>query len=273
MLVLSFAAAAGAQTTRPAPTAPATGFLYKTIELEGETYAYSVFVPPDYTPDKAWPAILFLHGSGERGTDGFLQTDVGIGHALRLRHQLIPAVVVMPQCRPNEFWTGTMSRLALRCLEQTSREYRLDRDRLYLTGLSLGGHGVWFIAAEHPQIFAALVPICGFAELGDPTGVARQLAPRLVGTPAWAFHGALDASVPAEKSREMVAAIRQAGGEAYYSELPERNHFIWDTVYGRPELWRWLFDQRRGQKPASAPSPLPGETTGGPEPAPRSNDE
>lgn len=234
---------------------PATGFLYKTLTIDRQTYAYCVFVPPGYTPEKAWPVILFLHGSGERGTDGFLQTEVGIGTAIRRDYRRIPALVVMPQCRPNQSWDGPMRSMALRCLEATSRQYHLDPARVYLTGLSLGGQGVWHIAAAFPDHFAAIVPIAGFAELGESTGLAARLAPRLTKLPIWCFHGELDANVPVAKSREMVAAIRNAGGTVHCTEYKGANHFIWDRAYGDPALWKWLFAQRRGATKANGEEP------------------
>jgi len=226
-------------------TSPACGFLYKSLTLDGQTYAYCVFVPPDYKPDRAWPVVLFLHGSGERGDDGFLQTEIGVGRALRRNYRQIPAIVVMPQCRPGQLWVGPMAVLALRCLEETSREYRLDPQRIYLTGLSMGGHGAWLLAASLPDRFAAVVPVCGFAELGPSTGLAQRLAPPLKNLPIRCFHGALDTNVPPAKSREMVEAIRQAGGQVSYTEFPDGAHDIWDRVYDDPQLWRWLLEQRR----------------------------
>jgi predicted peptidase len=228
-----------------APAALATGFLYRSVTIESEKYAYCVYVPPEYTPDKPWPVILFLHGSGERGDDGFLQTEIGIGRALRRNYRMIPAIVVMPQCRPNQPWVGPMAVMALRCLEETSREYHLDPQRVYLTGLSLGGHGAWNIAAELPGRFAALLIICGFADLGESTGEAARLAARLTNVPIWCFHGQKDDAVPVQKAREMVAAIKAAGGKIEYVEYPDGTHGIWDRVYDNREVWRWLFEQRR----------------------------
>ena len=248
-------------TLADAPTtAPATGFLYKTIELKGETYAYCVYVPPDYTPDRAWPVILFLHGSGECGSDGFLQTEIGIGTAIRRHHELIPAIVVMPQCRPRQAWAGRgdlglMGTMALQCVETTSREYHCDPQRVYLTGLSLGGHGAWHIAARLPDTFAAVVPICGFADLADSTELVAAMAPRLTNVPIWCFHGDADTNVPVTKSRELVVAIRQAGGNVEYTEYKGLPHNVWDRAYGDPALWKWLFAQRRGQEKTETPAP------------------
>jgi len=235
-------------TTPAASQQPARGFLYKTLTLDDETYAYCVYVPPDYSTEQRWPLILALCGSGERGTDGFLQTDVGIGRAIRRRHQDIPAIVVMPQCRPETSWTGSMARLALRCVEVASQEYRIDPDRLYLTGLSLGGQGAWLIGAEAADHFAAIVPICGFVEWNEQSGLMERIAPILKNVPIWCFHGEKDDAVPVERSRDMVAALRRVGGKVKYTEYAGGGHAIWDRVYGDPELWKWLFAQKRAPR-------------------------
>lgn len=229
-----------------------TGFLRRTLALDGQMYAYAVYVPADYTPDRAWPLILFLHGSGERGDDGWLQTDVGLGRAIRRNYRAFPAIVVFPQCRPNQVWAeppeelGPMGRMALACVEQTSREFRCDPRRLYLTGLSLGGMGSWVIAAAHGEQFAAAAPVCGFVELQQDTGVADRVASKLVNFPIWTFHGDEDKSVPVERTRELVAAIRRLGGtKVFYTEYPQMGHNVWDKAYGDAALWRWMFEQQR----------------------------
>jgi predicted peptidase len=237
---------------QPAEDRPAiaSGFLFKSLKFEDRTYDYCVYVPPGYAPDRAWPVILFLHGSGEAGTDGFLQTDIGIGRAIRRDRSRIPAIVVMPQCRPKQRWLGRNLQMALRCVEETSKEYRLDPDRVYLTGLSLGGQGTWHLAAQLPDRFAAIVPICGFAELGpDTTAEAAKLAAKLTNVPIWCFHGDADTAVPVTKSREMVDAIRKAGGKAEYTEVKGGQHNVWDRAYEDPALWTWLFAQKRGSTP------------------------
>lgn len=252
-LMIAFALSQAGQpaASQPAETT-ATGFLDKTLTLDGETYAYSVYVPPEYTSERAWPVILFLHGSGERGTDGLLQTEVGIGRAIRRHREWFPAIVVMPQCRPNATWfgpdgLGPMATMALKCVEAASREYRLDRERMYLTGLSLGGQGTWLIAAAFPGQFAAIVPICGFLELGPtPTaGLTEQVAGQLVNENIWCFHGDADQAVSVTASRTLIAAIRAAGGNPRYTEYPGVGHNAWDAAYDTADLWRWLYIQKR----------------------------
>ncbi len=235
---------AGEEEVRPAPAA--FGFLLKTVEIEGQRVFYSVYVPPEYTHERAWPVILFLHGGGERGADGLLPTEVGIGSAIRRHREWFPAIVVIPQCSANDvWWSEAMMNRALRCVEAVSREYHLDGERLYLTGLSLGGAGTWHLGTRAAQHFAALVPICGFLELGPSSGLEAHVARDLRGVPIWVFHGALDDRVPVTKSREMVAALRAAGGNVQYTEYPEGGHNVWDQAYADPALWRWLFAQRR----------------------------
>lgn len=246
-----------------APAPPATGFLYKTLTFDGQTCAYCVYVPPDYTPARQWPAILFLHGAGERGTDGLLQTEVGLGSAIRRDYRRVPAIVVMPQCRPDMSWVGPMGALALRCLDAAAREYALDPQRIYLTGLSLGGQGSWHLAARHPERFAAVVPVCGFIAADASAELTAEFARRLRRVPVWCFHGDADQAVPVERSREPVAALRQAGGNVRYTEYAGVGHNAWDRAYADRELWAWLFAQRlpapppADTQPAAAPPPGP----------------
>lgn len=234
----------------------ASGFLYREIEFGGEKCAYSVYVPPEYSAARAWPVILFLHGSGERGKDGLLQTEVGIGSAIRRHRDWCPAIVVMPQCRPDQWWTDSMADMALKCLEDVSRDYRLDADRVYLTGLSLGGYGTWLIGSRFPEKFAAIVPICGFFGKPDQPADAvtlKKLAQCLKSTPVWCFHGARDRAVNVARDREIVAALREAGAPVKYTEVPDSDHNVWDRAYGDQKLWQWLLAQKRAPQPATNP--------------------
>ncbi len=237
-----------AEAPRAAPPTAAvpTGFLFKSLDVDGTTYACCVYVPPEYTPTKAWPVILFLHGSGERGSDGLLQTDVGIARAIRRDRSRVPAIVVMPQCPAKEQWSGPPGLAALRCLEATTREYTCDLSRIYITGLSLGGNGAWMLSAAAPNVFAAAAPICGF------TGAERadEVATAVKDLPIWIFHGDQDTAVPVEESRHMAALLRaNQAPSVKYTEYAGGGHGIWDRVYEDPEFWNWLFAQRR-EKPA-----------------------
>lgn len=130
-----------------------------------------------------------------------------------------------------------MQALALACLEIALNEYNVDRRRVVLTGLSLGGFGTWSLGAKFPERFCALAPVCGGGEPGD--------ARRLVGVPIWCFHGEVDPVVPVERSREMVEAVRAAGGHVSYTEYPGVAHNSWDPAYSDPEVIQWMLAQRR----------------------------
>ncbi|MEK7728184.1 MAG: alpha/beta hydrolase-fold protein, partial [candidate division KSB1 bacterium] len=142
-------------------SSPATGFLQRQVTLHNNEYCYQIFVPKNFTPKQKWPVLLFLHGAGERGSDCSAQTEIGLGPLLAQQRDTFPAIVVMPQCRPREVWFGEMEQYALLALEQTLAEFNGDRSRVYLTGLSMGGYGTFYLAARNPNKFAALLPICG----------------------------------------------------------------------------------------------------------------
>jgi len=235
-----------------------TGFLNRTMALAQDNYRYQVFVPSNYDPHKSWPVVLFLHGSGERGSDGLLQTEVGMGRAIRYAGANFPFIVVMPQCRRDRFWTDPdMQNVALIALDQTIREFHGDPERIYLSGLSMGGYGVWEIAIHNPGKFAALVPICGGLEapkdyanlhsslindaaIKDPYA---EVARRIGKTPVWIFHGDADPTVPVEESRKMAKALKDAGANVKYTEYPGMPHNSWDKAYAEPELIRWMMQQ------------------------------
>jgi predicted peptidase len=235
-----------------------TGFLDRTVSLNGESYRYQVYVPRDFDSKKKWPVILFLHGAGERNDDGLQQTDVGIGHAIRANAARFPFIVVMPQCRKDKRWIhADMQAQAMTALEQSIKEFHGDRDRLYLTGLSMGGYGTWDMTAKYPGKFAAYVPICGGiygpakvpdARVGlaaDPsvTDPYAETAKRIGYTPIWIFHGAADDTVPVEESRKMAHALEAAKANFHYTEYPGVGHNAWDKAYAEPELIPWLLAQ------------------------------
>ena len=216
-----------------------TGFINKTLNFEGKNYPYVVYVPRNYDGGKRWPVILFLHGAGERGSEGLSQSQVGLGGAIRMRPERWPAIAVFPQCEKDNRWDGAMARMALKSLDQTMYEYSTDPNRQYLTGLSMGGYGSWLIASEHPDRFAAVAPICG-------GGSPEEMAKKLTGVPIWAFHGDKDRAVPVERSRQMVQAIKDAGGKLIeYTEYPGVEHNSWDPAYNEAKFAAWLFEQHR----------------------------
>jgi predicted peptidase len=245
----------------PAQTfARETGFLNRAVKVGGVEYRYVVYVPREWNKRQKWPVILFLHGAGERGADGSAQTDVGIGRAIRFHPERYPFVVVMPQVRADKTWTDhEMEAQALAALEKTISEFHGDRERVYLTGISMGGYGTWNMGAKYPEKFAALAPICGgirglknFPQLhvevvDEPTVTdpVAETAHRIGKTPVWIFHGDADQSVPVEGSREMAEALRAIGGDVRYTEYPGVGHNSWDKAYAEAELPQWMLQQRR----------------------------
>ena len=234
-----------------------TGFLDRNITVAGRAYHYQVYVPADYSTKASWPAILFLHGAGERGNDGLLQTNVGLAPAIRQNPSRYPAIVVFPQLPPDSQWVGTPADMAVAALQQTMREFHVDPSRVYLTGLSMGGHGTWYIAYRHPELFAAVVPICGWVRdfpqfrgsvpvvPGDSAAIMPNLVQRLGRVPIWIFHGEVDQVVNVNGSREPAAALKAAGADVHYTELLGLNHNSWDAAYASEEFRNWLFAQQR----------------------------
>lgn len=203
--------------------------------------------------EEKYSLVLFLHGAGERGDDNesqlihctsrFLQDD------LRQEH---PCFVLAPQCPQDEKWVdvnwsaeshsmkaapASPLELALEALGSVEQRFRIDADRIYLMGLSMGGYGTWDLICRYPDRFAAAVPICGG---GDAT-----VAAKITDVPVWVFHGGNDAVVRPERSRNMVLALKKAGGQPRYTEYPGVGHNSWTPAMSEPGLFEWLFAQRR----------------------------
>ena len=227
-------------------------------DRRAHVFPYRLLLPVGLDPagdsaGRSWPLILFLHGAGERGSDNALQLKyLPEQMALPENRERYRAFVLAPQCPPDRTWSAVDMRtmapsrtrkpprealVVLLLLDQIMKEHPVDPRRVYLTGLSMGGYGAWHLAARHPERWAAVVPICGG---GDMTSVAR-----LKDLPIWAFQGAKDPVVPAERSREMVEAVRKAGGKPRYTEYPDVAHDSWTPAYRDPELLAWLFAQER----------------------------
>lgn len=200
---------------------------------------YLIHVPEAYGDDDAaeWPLVLFLHGAGERGDD----LDRVKAHGpprFAAEGRTLPYIAVAPQCPAGETWnTNTAALLAL--LDKVEREYRVDRSRVYVTGLSMGGYGTWSVAAAAPERFAAIAPICGGA--ADPFW--RVMA--LKDTPVWAFHGSDDRVVALSESVDAVERVRFAGGTAKLTVYEGVGHDSWTETYDNGEFWAWLLSQRR----------------------------
>jgi predicted peptidase len=231
LLPLSDAVAAGRQEHHAF-----TKEIRKTVSLN-----YLLYLPPGYGKEKGknWPLILFLHGSGERGDDLDRVKTNGPPRLVSEGRDL-PFIIVSPQApRQNNWDPDALNAL----LDEVEAQYPVDHDRVYLTGLSMGGSGTWRMAAAHPERFAAIAPICGS---GDPA-TARTLAHM----PVWAFHGAKDELVPVEESREMVAALKEVGNPAKLTVYPDLGHDSWTATYNDPALFEWFLSHKRGETQTS----------------------
>ncbi len=244
-------------------SAYSSGFLDRTLSIHDTIYSYQVYVPVHEARSQPLPVILFLHGSSERGSDGLIQTNVGIGPAIRQHRASYPAIIVFPQAPASPgkglFWEGLAAEIALMSLEQTMKEFPADPDRVYLAGLSMGGRGVWSLAYRDPARFAALAPICGWVLDPDDLKVLSPVVPvsdagadplsafaqKLRHTPVWVFHGEMDDIVPVERSREVVRALEAVGAPCRYTEYPGLGHNCWDATFASKGFQQWLFAQRR----------------------------
>lgn len=233
-------------------------FVERSVTVDGIAYRYQVFVPARNARRGTAPTVLFLHGTGERGSDGDKPTRVGLGPYIRAHADTFPAIAVFPQAPDGRDWNGVAAEIAFAALDAAAEEFNGDRERSYLTGLSMGGYGTWELALMQPQRFAALAPVCGgltapraernlvVTPLQGEADPPAALAQRLKHLPVWIFHGAKDDVVPPRESREISVALKAMGGDVRYTEFPEANHNSWDPAYSQtPELWPWLFAQRR----------------------------
>ena len=227
------------------------------IHQRGEfTLPYRIYIPFNYDPNKKYPLLLNLHGAGNRGSDNKR-------HLLFINRPLSnpelsvdEAIILYPHCPLENKWVHTNwyagsydleqvpeseeLKAVLEVLAQVRENYSVDPNRIYLTGYSMGGYGTWTLLMNHPDLFAAAVPMCG---AGDPNkaGVIKDI-------PIWAIHGAKDPIVPVKGSRDMAAALEKAGATNFrYTELPEVEHDAWNYTFNTPEIFHWLFSQQKGK--------------------------
>ena len=226
----------------------------KTYKLDDQfTLLYRVLSPPKIEPGKKYPLVLFLHGAGERGSDNKAQLKWGVADFAKNMDKH-PCFLVVPQCPGGQKWceVNWAARehsmpsepakpllAARKVIEQMIKDQPVDAGRLYVTGLSMGGYGTWDALQRWPELWAAGIPVCGGGDLAGAKKMAK--------TPIWAFHGDKDGAVPVERSRKMIEAIRQAGGQPKYTEYPGVGHNAWTPAYGSAETMDWLFAQRKAQ--------------------------
>jgi predicted peptidase len=227
-----------------------TGFIdlaYKGSEGEGK---YVVFVPQDYKGDKAYPLILFLHGLGESGTDGVKQTKVGLGPAIKKKEKTFPFFAVFPQSQKRTWAANSEDgKRALAILAEVQKNYKIDSKRIYLTGLSMGGFGTWSLAATYPERWAAIAPICGGIFFSKDAKInksekIKQIAEKIKDIPCWCFHGGADKVVLPQRSQEIIATVKDAGGMPVYTEYDGVAHNSWDRAYGTAKLYDWFLKHK-----------------------------
>ncbi len=199
---------------------------------------YLLSLPEGYEADAArqWPLIVFLHGAGERGDDLELLNKHGPPKLIAQGREL-GAIVASPQVPGGEVWDPVVVKVLT---DELCATLRVDKDRVYLTGISMGGFGTWETALAFPDTYAAIAPICG------GTGVRFLLAERIKHLPVWIFHGALDTVVEPAHSQKMHDALKKAGGKVRFTLYPEAKHDSWTATYDDAEFWSWLLAQKRG---------------------------
>jgi predicted peptidase len=194
---------------------------------------------PDSSVPSPWPLILFLHGSGERGTDFTDIVKRGLPKEL-VNGRKIPFLVVAPQCPPKSTWSVHLDAL-MAFIEDLQSRYTIDSARIFITGMSMGGTGTWHLACTFPDRFAAIVPVCGDSTwyVGDPIEIIdiRHL-------PVWVFHGEQDGVIPVNVSQTLVNALQKCGGNVRFTVYPDVGHNCWNQVYATSELYSWLSSQR-----------------------------
>jgi predicted peptidase len=221
-----------------------SGFLAMTVSNGEQDQPAALYVPRDYDDSKEWPLIVFLHGAGERGDDGWFQMAVGIGEQVMEHPDRFPCLVYMPQCPKSWSWGSRANRnrpdasaFVTDGIEQIISKYNINEDAISLTGLSMGGFGTFIYGANNAERFSALMPICGGGNVDDAATLAKL--------PIRVFHGGADDVVVPERSREMVEAIKAAGGEIAYTEYPGVDHDSWSQTYSNADNIAWLLEQRR----------------------------
>jgi predicted peptidase len=193
---------------------------------------YLLYLPKDYNESqKNFPLVLFLHGAGERGTDIEKVKTHGLPKLIN-QGKDFPFIVVSPQCPDDIFWNVD---ILIKLLDEIESNYRVDKNKIYVTGLSMGGHGTWELALRQPNRFAAIAPVCGWTDTSRACSIAHL--------PIWVFHGAKDVVVPVTASEQMVDKLKSCGSNVKLTIYPEANHDSWTETYNNEELYKWFLEQ------------------------------
>ncbi len=239
-----------------------TSFEKRAHSYKQGTLGYRVLYPENFDPSKKYPLVYFLHGAGERGTDNEKQLVHGSKLFLNTNNrQDYPAIVVFPQCPSDDYWANVSREVneetgkrdfifakkgkptkamqgTLSLIDSLVALSHVDKTRVYISGLSMGGMGTFELVSRRPNTFAAAMPICG----GDNPKSVKNYVKKL---PFWVFHGAKDDVVPPKFSQQMVDALKARGGTVRFSLYPDANHNSWDSAFAEPEFLSWLFSQSK----------------------------
>jgi predicted peptidase len=200
---------------------------------------FLLYLPKDFGKEKKkWPLMMFLHGSGERGDD-LEKVKVHGPPKLVAQGKEFPFIIISPQCPEGTRWASQVEMLNA-LLDEAMAKLPVDEERIYLTGLSMGGQGVWHFAYQYPQRFAAIAPVCGWG-VRDVMCVFKNM-------PAWIFHGAKDDVVPVAESERLYEGLKKCGNDVKYTVYPDANHDSWTETYNNPELYTWLLQHKRTQQ-------------------------
>lgn len=201
-------------------------------------FDYFLFLPQNYDSAEALPLIVFLHGAGERGSNLEVVKKHGPPKIVETNPDF-GFIVVSPQCPSGQRWNAPD---VMALVNHIKDSYKVDKERVYLTGLSMGGYGTWDVAANYPYEFAAVAPVCGG---GNP-----RYTRRMAHLPTWVFHGAKDGVVPMSQSEEMIAGMEKAGGNPKFTIYPEAGHDSWTKTYDNPALYEWFLKHKKQERPA-----------------------
>ncbi len=224
----------------------------ESFQTKGMTLPYRLLRPAKVEKGTLYPLVIFLHGAGERGTDNETPLVHGVKEfAKPASRKAFPCFLIAPQCPEGKKWVevdwslrshempkvpSEPEAILLQLLDSLEKTLPIDKSRIYVTGLSMGGYGVWDLTCRHPDRFAAAVPVCG----GGDESKGKKAAQ----VPVWAFHGAKDGVVVPERSRNMIEAMKKAGAQPKYTEYPDVGHDAWNRAYADPAMMRWLFAQQ-----------------------------
>ncbi len=216
------------------------------------TLNYRLLKPEDFDPAEKYPLVIFLHGAGERGDDNTAQLKHGMNNFCKPENRAeFPCYVLAPQCPKDQKWADVdwsqpkvafppkvspSLQAVFEVVDEMVKDAAIDPKRIYITGLSMGGYGTWDAIARRPTFFAAALPICGGADVTTADAIHH--------VPTWCFHGGADRVVSVDLSREMIAALKAAGGTPKYTEYPGVGHDSWTATYANQDVFSWLFAQR-----------------------------